>query len=72
MSEDCPHVNVKAVQEHACQAKLSPQPEVPNLVEDTNGRPADMGIHEGHGFGDNVVASSVGSVRQVDGPSRSS
>ena len=50
------HVNVKAVQEPARQAKLSPQPEVPNLVEDTNGRPADTGIHEGHGFGDDVVA----------------
>ena len=50
------HVNIKAVQEPARQANLSPQLEVPNLVEDTNGRPADTGIHEGHGFGDDVVA----------------
>jgi hypothetical protein len=50
------HVNLKAVQEPARQAKLAPQNEVPNLVEDTNGRPADTGILEGHGFGDNVIA----------------
>ncbi len=36
--------NKKAVQEPARQAKLSPKPEVPNLMGDTNGRPADTGI----------------------------
>ena len=25
-------------------------------MEDTNSRPADTGIHEGHGFGDDVFA----------------
>ena len=50
------HVNHHALAPPARQAKLFPNSEAPGLVEDSNGRPADIGIENGHEFGPNVTA----------------
>jgi len=70
------HVAHHALVPPARQAKLLPSPEATGLVEDSNGRPADIAIENGHQWGPGVtacydlVACSTSAKARVDDAGR--